>query len=75
VRVESWFHTWLISQAERDDPVGDMARDYSNGVNTSDHEPADSPEHLLDILERKWASDWGMDAARSATEEWAALTR
>lgn len=64
------FHNWLVSQAERDDPIGDLAADYKAGVEQSEHPVAREPEDLLEILDSANASDEATQAAQAAIEQW-----
>lgn len=41
------FHDWLTRQTDRDDPVGDVARDYATSVHWSEHGIAGTPGDLL----------------------------
>ncbi|MHA7862331.1 hypothetical protein ACX1DX_13315 [Tessaracoccus sp. Y36] len=64
------FHRWLVKQADRDDRVGDLARDYSVAVRESSHGIAPTPEALLAILRDAGASDSAHDAAAEMIAEW-----
>lgn len=74
-KVESApFHDWLVLQAERDDPIGDISKDYAAGVRDSDHRIARTPEELLEILEETRYSYDAYRAAEEAGAEWTRLT-
>ncbi|XBH22970.1 hypothetical protein V5R04_07100 [Jonesiaceae bacterium BS-20] len=45
------FHDWLSLQTGRHDPVGDLARDYDEGVHSSDHDIARTPDQMLTVLQ------------------------
>lgn len=72
VPVASPFHDWLSAQADRDDPVGDLARDYVAGIAYNEHRPADAPDGLLAILLD--GSDAAQDAGVRTISEWFAAT-
>ncbi|MBY8849426.1 hypothetical protein K7G98_13370 [Saccharothrix sp. MB29] len=64
------FHSWLILQADRNDPVGDLANDYSAGVHGSEHRIAHTPDGLLAIFREVPHSPEAYDAVVSAIAEW-----
>lgn len=64
------FHAWVLEQANRDDPVGDIARDYKTGTELEIHEPAESPDELIEILHEQGAIPKAIDAAVHLGEEW-----
>lgn len=64
------FHDWLTQQAERRDPIGDLARDYVAGIHDSDHGIAGRPGDLLQILSDVSASSSAYDASVAAIAEW-----
>jgi hypothetical protein len=69
------FSTWLLAQAERDDPVGDLARDYGTGVETRAH-GADhrTPEEVRrDVLDPCHASSGAYESLDRAEAEWRTL--
>lgn len=68
------FHDWLVLQAERDDPIGDISKDYAAGVRDSDHRIARTPEELLEIMEQVDADFRYYRAAEEAGAEWTRLT-
>ena len=68
------FHDWLVSQAERDDPIGDLATDYKYGTEQSEDPVAHKPEDLLEILDPSRASDGAIEAAHAAIAEWRSET-
>lgn len=74
VPVSAPFHDWLSAQANRDDPVGDIARDYRAGIDYNQHGPAVAPDHLLTILLDAAASSAAYDAGVRAIAEWFAAT-
>ena len=74
-KVESApFHDWLVLQAHRDDPVGDVARDYAAGVRDSDHRIARTAEELMQIFEETGYSLDAYRAAEEAVSEWNKVT-
>jgi hypothetical protein len=74
-KVESApFHDWLLLQADREDPTGDVARDYAAGVRDSDHRIARTPDELMEILEETGYSFDAYRATESALAEWNKLT-
>ena len=74
-KVESApFHDWLVLQAHRDDPVGDVARDYAASVRDSDHRIAHTGEELMQIFEETGYSLPAYRAAEDAVAEWNRLT-
>ena len=74
-KVESApFHDWVVLQADRDDPIGDISRDYAAGVRDSDHRIARSPEELLAIMNEVNASLNHYRAAEKAVAEWNKVT-
>jgi hypothetical protein len=74
-KVESApFHDWLVLQADREDPIGDISKDYAAGVRDSDHRIARTPEELLEILEETGYSYDAYRAAEEAGAEWTRLT-
>lgn len=50
------FHEHLIASTYRDDPLGDLARDYKRAIDTGAHPPVRSHRELHGILARKHAS-------------------
>ena len=68
------FHDWLILQADREDPIGDISRDYAAGVRDSDHRIARTPGELTDILEETGYSHEAHQAAERAVAQWTRLT-
>jgi hypothetical protein len=68
------FHDWLVLQADRDDPIGDIAKDYAAGVRDSDHRIAGTPDQLMEILEETGYSFNAYRAAEDAVVEWTKLT-
>lgn len=70
VPIATPFHNWLSAQARRDDRVGDIARDYVDGIAYNQHGPADAPADLLTILLDAGASDAAYDAGVRAISEW-----
>ncbi|WP_459793096.1 hypothetical protein [Arthrobacter sp. AD-310] len=70
-KVESApFHDWLVLQADRDDPIGDISKDYAAGVRDSDHRIARTPDELMEILEETGYSYDAYRAAEEAVAEW-----
>ena len=68
------FHTWLVGQSGRRDPVGDLARDYTAGTEESEHQIARGPEDLRDIVEAVAGSADVLAAVDSAIAEWRSAT-
>jgi hypothetical protein len=64
------FHDWLVLQADRDDAVGTLAGDYVEGVRTSDHRVARTPDELLAIFHEVSHSPAAYDAVVTAITEW-----
>jgi len=67
------FHGWMVLQADRDDPIGDIARDYAAGVRDSDHRIARTADELMAILEEVGYSPDAYRAAEEAVAEWTKL--
>ncbi len=44
------FHDWLVAQSEQDNPLGDIARDYSEAVSDGLHREATDPADLGRIV-------------------------
>lgn len=68
------FHEWLMQQAGRDDVVGDLANDYSAGIQSSEHRIAQTPNELLKILEELSAWSEVVSSAEKAIIEWARVS-
>lgn len=64
------FHAWVMDQANRDDAIGDLARDYKIGVRVRAHGRARSPEGLIKILQKYNASQAAIDTAARLQGEW-----
>jgi hypothetical protein len=64
------FGLWLKEQTERNDPVGDLARDFKASGCRATTRAGVSRE-----LKRGNASDWAWDAFEKATEQWLEATR
>jgi len=64
------FSDWLRAQSERDDPIGDLARDYAAGLDDSAHRIAETPEELLAILDEVGCSLRVYEVAQAAGVEW-----
>ncbi len=62
------FRDWLLTQDGRDDPVGDLARDYRG-----DPDAGATPETFRRRLRGLGVSDPVLDALSVATSEWTAL--
>ena len=61
------FYEWLIEQRRRNDPVGDLSRDFRRDQDL----PANkSYQHLLSHLWDVHACDGAIDAMRRARREW-----
>lgn len=70
IPVATPLHDWLSAQAQRNDPVGDIARDYVDGIEYNQHGPADAPDDLLTTLLDAGTSDTAYDAGVRAISEW-----
>jgi hypothetical protein len=64
------FHDWLLAQADRDEPIGDFASDYAEGIRTGAHRIARTPDELMLLLIELTPSAEAYDAAREAVGEW-----
>lgn len=64
------FHEWLTAQADRNEPIGDFASDYAQGIRTSAHRIAQTPDELVLLLNELPHSSGAYDAARAAIGEW-----
>ncbi|MFJ2662661.1 hypothetical protein [Arthrobacter koreensis] len=64
------FHDWLIAQAGRNEPIGDFAADYAEGIRTSAHRIARTADELVFLLTEIHHSPEAYDAAREAIGEW-----
>lgn len=74
-KVESApFHDWLVLQADRDDPIGDISKDYAAGVRDSDHRIARTPDELMAIMDEIGGSIHFHRAAEEAVAEWNKVT-
>lgn len=67
------FHDWLMSQAGRDDVVGDLTGDYAAGIRDSDHRIAKTAQELMDILGELRAMPEAFNSAAEAITEWARI--
>ena len=74
VEVSAPFHDWLVSQADRDDPIGDFASDYVAGVRSSQHRFTPTPDDLLILLTEVSRSSEAYEAARTAIGKWLETT-
>ncbi|MCC3278168.1 hypothetical protein LJ754_03205 [Arthrobacter sp. zg-Y40] len=70
VEEPATFHAWLLAQADRDEPIGDFATDYAEGIRTSAHRIAQTPDELVLLLNELTHSPEAYDAARAAIGEW-----
>ncbi|GAA1109181.1 hypothetical protein [Arthrobacter flavus] len=64
------FHAWLIAQAGRDEPIGDFASDYAEGIRSSAHRIARNPDELVLLLNEIPHSPQAYDAAREVIGAW-----
>lgn len=64
------FHDWLARQVDRDDPVSDLANDYTAGIYRSEHDIARTPGDMLTILSEFGSSPSVYDAAVKAITEY-----
>jgi hypothetical protein len=64
------FGDWLRAQSERDDPIGDLARDYIAGLDDSNHRIAKTPEELLMIVDEVGCGPRVYEVAQAAGVEW-----
>jgi hypothetical protein len=67
------FHDWLVLQAGRGDVVGDLAHEYSAGIQDSDHRIAETAQDLMDILGEVRAMPEAFQSAEEAITEWAGI--
>ena len=66
------FHAWLTRQNARDDPVGDLARDFCQDLQQTRLLPLriSSPTTMVTYLTSRGACDDAILAARNAGIEW-----
>lgn len=64
------FHDWLLSQADRDDAVGDLASDYRTGTELDIHKRAGGPDELIEILHEAGANEEVIDVAEKLRTTW-----
>lgn len=64
------FHAWLLSQAGRNDPIGDLASDYASGVRSSTHRIAQTPDELVLLFTELTHSPEAYTSMRAAVGEW-----
>lgn len=70
------FANWLLMQDDRDDPVGDLARDFRRDRSMDpDAERITMALQLRRRLEARGVSQDVLDAHRTAAREWAAWDR
>ncbi|MGN7704078.1 hypothetical protein [Cellulosimicrobium sp. 22601] len=73
------FHAWLTAQRHRNDPVGDLARDYVLGARLTraegGHRRATDPDDLRALLLDLRACDGALDSLDLAATEWARAAR
>lgn len=62
-------HDYLTAQAHRDDPVGDLARDYTEGLRTGAHQPMTTAVALRTHLEHAGAPRPVLDALEMTRSE------
>ncbi|WP_310964724.1 hypothetical protein [Nocardioides terrisoli] len=70
VVVATPFHDWLIAQADRNDRVGDIARDYVGGIEYNIQSICASGGDFLEELVASWPSANAYDAAVHTIAEW-----
>ena len=63
------FRTWLRSQRDRDDPVGDLAQDFERDGETKGR-AFRSVGGFIEYLEAQGACDGAIEAAKSAWKEY-----
>ena len=67
------FGAWLKAQQDRNDPVGDLARDFIDACRwRKEHPPAFEPDDLKLQMDCLGASDAAYDAFDAACAEWRA---
>lgn len=71
--TETPFHDWMLGQAERKDPVGDLSRDYAAGVHVSEHGIAATPDDLLRMFTELPHAESAYDALVLAIGEYMSL--
>jgi hypothetical protein len=65
------FDQWLLAQTDRDDPVGDIAREFSEDRSVGCAGDIRTPEHLISHIERvHHASDLAIRAFEQARAEY-----
>lgn len=64
------FHAWLMKQANRNDAVGDLARDYKTGVKRGIHGRASSADGLIKIFHAQRAIPAALETASRLKVEW-----
>lgn len=62
------FLTWLLSQTNRNDPIGDLARDFKD--DSTRPNANSSVEKIRIYLESQSASSEAMVAFKNAVKEW-----
>mgnify|MGYP001374582560 CR=1 FL=1 len=68
------FDDWMKANAERDDPIGDLARDYVEAVETNLHDRLNDPADLRRIVRfLVGEGSWSDSAVDAAEREWNAL--
>lgn len=65
------FITFLLKQIDRDDPIGDVARDTRRIVKTTmDRHVFSSPNAILGLMKKRGACREALDALDLAVVEW-----
>lgn len=60
------FHDYLEAQADRDDALGDLARDYAEAIRRGEHGPVRDHHELHRILNARHAPGYVHDAVDAA---------
>ena len=64
------FHAWLMRQVRRDDPIGDLARDYAEGVRRGEHDILPDASAAVEFFSSIISNLPVYDVALAAVSEW-----
>ena len=65
------FGSWLIDQQHRNDPIGDLAKDFSSACKWRNEDPAaKSPDQVSFQMDCLGACDLAYEALDAAATEW-----
>lgn len=64
------FHDWLTLQVDREDPIGDLARDYVIGIRASEHGKANTASEMIALFHSLPHDPGAYDAVVEAITEW-----